>query len=153
MSANRVRARETKSGETVAYSEAAIRHNASAVEYCRTSMAALSGSTAGMQSIVNSIQFTQLNGTFSSYCRNHGTDRNHRICILFGVSIGFMVFIAAEDGLQLAKVFHRSSIVADTWLSRWPLHVCAVLDILVWNGSCVLVKKIILFTEHYQKSK
>lgn len=49
MSANRVRSRESKSGETVAYSEAAIRHNASAVEYCRTSMAALSGSTAGMK--------------------------------------------------------------------------------------------------------
>lgn len=44
---NRVRARETKTGEAIAYSEAAIRHNASAVEYCRTSMAALSGSTAG----------------------------------------------------------------------------------------------------------
>lgn len=44
---NRVRARETKSGETIAYSEAAIRHNATAVEYVRTSMAALSGSTAG----------------------------------------------------------------------------------------------------------
>lgn len=44
---NRVRTRESKTGETVAYSEAAIRHNASAVEYCRTSMAALSGSTAG----------------------------------------------------------------------------------------------------------
>lgn len=45
---NRVRTRESKTGETVAYSESAIRHNASAVEYCRTSMAALSGSTAGM---------------------------------------------------------------------------------------------------------
>lgn len=44
---NRVRTRESKSGETVAYSESAIRNNASAVEYCRTSMAALSGSTAG----------------------------------------------------------------------------------------------------------
>lgn len=44
---NRVRTRESKTGETVAYSESAIRHNASAVEYCRTSMAALSGSTAG----------------------------------------------------------------------------------------------------------
>lgn len=33
--------------EPVAYSEAALRNNASVVEYCRTSMAALSGSTAG----------------------------------------------------------------------------------------------------------
>ncbi|CAG9118956.1 hypothetical protein JYU34_019331 [Plutella xylostella] len=34
--------------EPVAYSEAALRNNASVVEYCRTSMAALSGSTAGV---------------------------------------------------------------------------------------------------------
>ncbi|CAG9794836.1 unnamed protein product [Diatraea saccharalis] len=33
--------------EPVAYSEAALRNNAIVVEYCRTSMAALSGSTAG----------------------------------------------------------------------------------------------------------
>lgn len=34
--------------EPVAYSEAALRNNAVVVEYCRTSMAALSGSTAGI---------------------------------------------------------------------------------------------------------
>ncbi|KAJ0170936.1 hypothetical protein K1T71_013708 [Dendrolimus kikuchii] len=34
--------------EPVAYSEAALRNNAAVVEYCRTSMAALSGSTAGV---------------------------------------------------------------------------------------------------------
>lgn len=45
--ASRVKTRELKTGEIVAYSESAIRNNASAVEYCRTSMAALSGSTAG----------------------------------------------------------------------------------------------------------
>lgn len=33
--------------EPIAYSEAALRNNAVVVEYCRTSMAALSGSTAG----------------------------------------------------------------------------------------------------------
>lgn len=43
----RVKTRETKNGELVAYSETAIRNNASVVEYCRTSMAALSGCTAG----------------------------------------------------------------------------------------------------------
>lgn len=36
-----------KSGNAVAYSETAIRNNLSIVEYCRTSMAALSGCTAG----------------------------------------------------------------------------------------------------------
>ncbi|XP_031633241.1 ER membrane protein complex subunit 6 [Contarinia nasturtii] len=54
---NRVRTRESKSGETVAYSESAIRHNASAVEYCRTSMAALSGSTAGIMGLTGIIGF------------------------------------------------------------------------------------------------
>lgn len=44
---SRVKTKENKSGEVIAYSELAIRNNASAVEYCRTSMAALSGSTAG----------------------------------------------------------------------------------------------------------
>lgn len=55
---NRVRTRESRSGETIAYSESAIRHNASAVEYCRTSMAALSGSTAGNERIFKLIPST-----------------------------------------------------------------------------------------------
>ncbi|XP_072935989.1 ER membrane protein complex subunit 6 [Epargyreus clarus] len=42
--------------EPVAYSEAALRNNAAVVEYCRTSMAALSGSTAGV------LGLTGLNG-------------------------------------------------------------------------------------------
>lgn len=33
--------------DSVAYSESAIRNNLAIVEYCRTSMAALSGCTAG----------------------------------------------------------------------------------------------------------
>jgi hypothetical protein len=37
--------------EIVAYSELAVRNNASVVEYCRTSMAALSGGTAGLLGI------------------------------------------------------------------------------------------------------
>lgn len=43
----KVKTKESKSGEIIAYSETAIRNNASVVEYCRTSMAALSGGTAG----------------------------------------------------------------------------------------------------------
>lgn len=45
---SKVKTKEMKSGEIIAYSETAIRNNASVVEYCRTSMAALSGSTAGL---------------------------------------------------------------------------------------------------------
>lgn len=45
--------------EPVAYSEAALRNNAAVVEYCRTSMAALSGSTAGNSKMHN------INGTIT----------------------------------------------------------------------------------------
>uniref|UniRef100_D3TNP1 ER membrane protein complex subunit 6 n=1 Tax=Glossina morsitans morsitans TaxID=37546 RepID=D3TNP1_GLOMM len=40
----------TRSGATdiIAYSESAIRNNTSVVEYCRTSMAAIAGSAAGI---------------------------------------------------------------------------------------------------------
>lgn len=41
--------------EPIAYSEAALRNNAVVVEYCRTSMAALSGSTAGILLFIFSI--------------------------------------------------------------------------------------------------
>lgn len=34
--------------DVVAYSEGAVRNNAAVVEYCRISMAALSGGTAGL---------------------------------------------------------------------------------------------------------
>uniref|UniRef100_A0A023G085 ER membrane protein complex subunit 6 n=5 Tax=Ixodidae TaxID=6939 RepID=A0A023G085_AMBPA len=44
----KVRSKKEKSGETVAYSEAAMRHNGAVLEYCRTSLAALSGCTAGI---------------------------------------------------------------------------------------------------------
>ncbi|BES93595.1 Rab5-interacting protein (Rab5ip) [Nesidiocoris tenuis] len=44
----RVKTKLEKTGEMVAYSEMALRNNAAVVEYCRTSMAALSGSTAGL---------------------------------------------------------------------------------------------------------
>lgn len=44
----RVRTRIDKgTGEIVAYSDAAVRNNSAIIEYCRTSMAALSGATAG----------------------------------------------------------------------------------------------------------
>ncbi|XP_013110458.1 ER membrane protein complex subunit 6 [Stomoxys calcitrans] len=44
----RVKPIASKTGELIAYSEAAIRNNISAVEYCRTSMAAISGCAAGI---------------------------------------------------------------------------------------------------------
>uniref|UniRef100_A0A1B6DAU0 ER membrane protein complex subunit 6 n=1 Tax=Clastoptera arizonana TaxID=38151 RepID=A0A1B6DAU0_9HEMI len=48
MSVGKVKTKLEKSGEIVAYSEPAVRNNSTVVEYCRTSMAALSGGTAGL---------------------------------------------------------------------------------------------------------
>ncbi|XP_066154539.1 ER membrane protein complex subunit 6 [Euwallacea fornicatus] len=42
-----------KQDPSVAYSESAIRNNLAVVEYCRTSMAALSGCTAGVLGLTN----------------------------------------------------------------------------------------------------
>lgn len=44
---NRVHTKKLQSGEVVAYSDSALRHNGSVVEYCRTTVAALSGISAG----------------------------------------------------------------------------------------------------------
>jgi len=54
---NRVKTTQSKTGEIIAYSEGAIRNNISAVEYCRTSMAAISGCAAGnwLQLMVNQL--------------------------------------------------------------------------------------------------
>lgn len=43
-----VKGKSSKNSDIIAYSEIAIRNNTAVVEYCRTSMAALSGCTAGM---------------------------------------------------------------------------------------------------------
>ena len=55
MSGGRVRTRlDRTSGEIVAYSDVAVRNNSGIIEYCRTSMAALSGATAGKLIIIDS---------------------------------------------------------------------------------------------------
>lgn len=43
---------KSKSEPVIAYSESAIRNNLSIVEYCRTSLSAIAGCTAGMAILV-----------------------------------------------------------------------------------------------------
>ncbi|ESP00083.1 hypothetical protein LOTGIDRAFT_231007 [Lottia gigantea] len=43
-----VRTRKSRKSDNVAYSEMALRQNASILEYCRTSMACLGGASAGI---------------------------------------------------------------------------------------------------------
>ncbi|XP_018343984.1 PREDICTED: ER membrane protein complex subunit 6 [Trachymyrmex septentrionalis] len=44
----KIKTKQEKSGEIIAYSETAVANNAAVVEYCKISMAALSGGTAGL---------------------------------------------------------------------------------------------------------
>lgn len=124
---NRVRTRESKTGETVAYSEAAIRHNASAVEYCRTSMAALSGSTAGKLAIIHfkidSIAFDWISRTiekcemslnFNIYFRHLG------IMGLTGI-IGFLFYLVSVVGLWCLLLMKTGSNWKKFFINRQSL--------------------------------
>ncbi|XP_064636604.1 ER membrane protein complex subunit 6-like [Lineus longissimus] len=46
-----VRTKKERKAEPVAFSEAALRQNAAVLDYCRTSMCALAGSTAGIMGL------------------------------------------------------------------------------------------------------
>lgn len=116
MASNRVKTRELKSGEIVAYSESAIRNNASAVEYCRTSMAALSGSTAGEifgSASIRTYSKKQFQNNNTNVCvciqfrRYYGTDGYTRILVLFGCRARTMVFAVTEIWLKLAKILYQ----------------------------------------------
>ncbi|XP_005100016.1 ER membrane protein complex subunit 6 [Aplysia californica] len=46
-----VRTRKSRKSDGIAYSELSLRQNASVLDYCRTSMSALSGATAGIMGL------------------------------------------------------------------------------------------------------
>ncbi|XP_050536265.1 ER membrane protein complex subunit 6 isoform X2 [Daktulosphaira vitifoliae] len=101
---------ETKFKELVSYSEPALRNNSSIVEYCRTSMSALSGSTAGI------LGLTGLSGF---------------IFYIFSVFMlwGLLLFKA---GKCWQKYFlNRHSLLTGGFFSG--------LFIFIWNGTCVLI--------------
>lgn len=108
MSSNRVKTRELRSGEVVAYSESAIRHNASAVEYCRTSMAALSGSTAGQLIIFRGAIIHLLIISTKIMHRYYGLDRHSGLSVLRRFGARPVAAVAAQVWCQLAKVLYQS---------------------------------------------
>lgn len=141
MSSNRVKnTTDPKTNEIIAYSESAIRNNASAVEYCRTSMSALSGSTAGSGlDVFNCLTSLTLFIHFYRTTRHHGTDRYPGIPLLSGRGARSVAAFAAQVRIELAKVFHQSPESADERLPIRTLYVRAVLDVPVRNGSRVLM--------------
>ncbi|KAK7097850.1 ER membrane protein complex subunit 6-like [Littorina saxatilis] len=52
-----VRTRKSRKSDAVAYSELSVRQNNAILEYCRTSMSALSGATAGIMGLTGLLGF------------------------------------------------------------------------------------------------
>merc|ERR1711963_1094975 len=52
-----VKYRKSRKSDAVAYSELSVRQNAAILEYCRTSMSALSGATAGIMGLTSLVGF------------------------------------------------------------------------------------------------
>ncbi|XP_014215935.1 ER membrane protein complex subunit 6 isoform X2 [Copidosoma floridanum] len=106
------RLKQDQSDNIIAYSELAIRNNAAVVEYCRISMAALSGGTAGL------LGLTGLCG-FGFY--------------VFAV-ISLWVMLLTKAGGQWKKYFvNRRSLLTGGFFGG--------LFISIWNGSCLLRPK------------
>lgn len=57
-----------------------------------------------------------------------------------------MVPAIAESRRQLEEILYQSAVTVDEWIFRRPMHICAVLDIFVWDGARLL--KLKLFIQH-----
>lgn len=115
----------TKTGEIVAYSEAAIRGNISAVEYCRTSMAALSGCAAGKR------QYNRI-----EYAYKHALKTNIYFAGILGLNglLGFLFYflsvfvlwllVLAKSGTQWRKFFiNRQSLLTNNFMGGLCTYV------------------------------
>lgn len=101
---------------------------------------------AQLVNIPNFHSVTELSATGTWYlivvafaiCRNHRFHRNQRLPILSGCRSWPMAVVAAENRSKLAEVFHQSAGPSHTRIPRWPVHLCALLDVFVWHGARVL---------------
>lgn len=121
--------------EKVAYNELAIRYNLSQVEYVRTSMAALSGCTAGR--IYNS-EMEYMYTCFMFY-RPIRTD-----WFIWSYLLHICCYESLVDGtLQsrfqyMEKLFYFEERITDKWIFWTFIHIYSMLDLHIWNGSCLL---------------
>ncbi|XP_039305110.1 ER membrane protein complex subunit 6 isoform X1 [Solenopsis invicta] len=108
----KIKTKQEKSGEIIAYSETAVANNAAVVEYCKISMAALSGGTAGL------LGLTGLYG-FGFY--------------IFAV-FGLWAMLLMKAGGQWRKYFiSRRHLLTSGFFGG--------LCIFIWNGSRLLSRK------------
>lgn len=132
---NKMKYRKEK-GEIVAYSEGAVRHNLGLLEYCRTSMAALSGSTAGI------LGLTGLSG-FAFYFIN---------------AVVLWLFLLAKAGSDWQKFFRsRTQLLTSgffggliTYILFWTflygmVHVYWYLHVLTLSFKFLIMKMYIIY--------
>lgn len=120
---NRVRTRLSKTGEIIAYSEGVIRKNISAVEYCRTSMAAISGCAAGNRFILD----IYLNRSIKLNIINTGIlGLSGTLGFLFYFLSVFVLWIMVlmKSGIQWRKYFiNRSNLLTNQFMGGLCTYV------------------------------
>lgn len=143
--------------EIVAFSESAVRNNAAVVEYCRTSMSALSGSTAGILGLTGFLGFGfYVFAVFGLWVK---TFKNviHVVYIPLISSNTFFVFYCfvfsvlnpIKGWCQMGEIFYQSPFSFNKWISWWTcciLHLQPNLPIL--DGSSYLF--ILHFITNYE---
>lgn len=134
MTSNRVKTRETQSGEIIAYSESAVRQNLINVEYVKTSLACKFEVSSNCKANFQFLSYSSCR----LHSRNSGTYRTSGIHLLPGFAPWILRTFNCENWLKLAKVFHIQKSFAYEWISWRSLHLHAFLDIYLWNGSRIL---------------
>ncbi|RLU15607.1 hypothetical protein DMN91_011360 [Ooceraea biroi] len=134
----KIKTKQEKSGEIIAYSEAAVMNNAAVVEYCRISMAALSGGTAGLLGLTGLYGFgfyifavfglwAMLLMKAGGQWKKYFISRRHLLTSgFFGGLFVQIYFFLNSNRMAILKL------LAD---------VRAILDIFIWDGSCLLRRR------------
>ncbi|KAK3926055.1 ER membrane protein complex subunit 6 [Frankliniella fusca] len=123
MCAGRIKTAQRGTGEIVAFSESAVRNNAAVVEYCRTSMSALSGSTAGILGLTGFLGFGfYLFAVFGLWCllllkagvrwEKYFTNRRTLLTngFLGGLFVSFITFLIFEVSYSLKGTIPYSNL-------------------------------------------
>lgn len=46
---------------------------------------------------------------------------------------------ALESRVKMATVFRQSTVSSHQWPFLWLVHIHSVLDLFIWNGTCILI--------------
>lgn len=136
--------------EIVAYSETAVVNNAAVVEYCRISMAALSGGTAGLLGLTGLYGFGfYIFAVFGLWVRiivqSIVTPAiNFKSCTLY-----FIGNAPVKSWRTMEKIFHKQTKSFNKRIFRRPFCILCIVSKNVWSALTYLYKSIFLNTDYY----